>query len=56
MEKYTTSNLVEKEKDLKPEEQKEKLKITISTEAFAICDFIEQLINKMEQVRVSSLR
>lgn len=56
MEKYTTQNLVDKEKDLKPEEQKEKLKITISNEAFAVCDLIEQLINKMDQVRIASLR
>jgi len=55
MDKYTTQTLIDKEKDLKPEEQKEKTKITLSNDAFAICDFIEQLINKAEQLRISSI-
>ena len=55
MEKYTSASRIDKEKDLKPEEQKEKNKITLSEDAFAICDFIEQLINKAEHLRISSI-
>lgn len=31
-------------------------KIELSNDAFAICDFIQDLINKLEHARVSGLR
>ena len=37
-------------KEVKEAEEK---KIIISNDAFSICDFIEQLINKIEHVRLS---
>lgn len=37
------------------EENKEK-KTVLSDDAFAVCDFIEQLIIKMEQVRIDGRR
>ncbi len=47
-EKYT--NLTEKAKE------KNKNKIELSNDAYAICEFIENLINKMEHARRSMLR
>ena len=38
---------------------KEEVKLNkrvISDDAFAVCDFIERLINKLEQARINSLR
>ena len=49
MKGYTTKEL--KEKD--PEKEKDKTEI--SNEAFAICDFLDQLIKKVEHLRLSSL-
>jgi len=45
------------EKDKKDEKGEliNKDKISISNDSFAICDFIEQLTTKLEQLRVSSL-
>ena len=47
----------ETEKDKKDEKGEliNKDKISISDDSFAICDFIEQLTTKLEQLRVSSL-
>jgi len=60
MEKYTTLTIKEAishDKDISQElKDKEERKTIISNEAFAICDFIEKLINKMEQVRSASMR
>lgn len=60
MEKYTTTAIKEAinlDKDIKPEDKEaENKKVVISNEAFAICDFIEQLNKKIEHLRISSLR
>ncbi len=59
MKKYTTKDLKEKillDKEISEEtKDQEKKKTEISNEAFAICDFLEQLIKKGEHMRISSL-
>jgi DNA-binding transcriptional regulator YhcF (GntR family) len=59
MKSYTTLEQKEKvitdkevSQEVKAEEEK---KTIISNDAFAICDFIDQLINKAEHLRISSL-
>ncbi len=55
MEKYTTQELKAKDSLLKPEEQTgEAKKIELSNDAFAVCEFIESLINKIEHARLNS--
>jgi hypothetical protein len=56
MEKYTTLAKQEAEKDKKPEEKTEKDKTILSEDAFAICDFMEQLKQGLEHLRISALR
>ena len=46
-EKYT--NTIEKDKE------ENKKKVILSNDAFAICEFIENLIKKVEHTRISSL-
>jgi hypothetical protein len=57
---YTTVSIKEKILDNKdiPQEEKEKemAKSIISDDAFAVCDFIERLIKKIEHTRISWLR
>lgn len=57
MEKYTTTSLKEAvnlDKDIPQEVKDEENKKTIITnEAYAVCDFIERLIKKVEHARVS---
>lgn len=48
-EKYTT--LAKKLKD-----PKEDFKFELSSDAYAICEFIEHLINKIEKVRISLIK
>lgn len=44
LEKYTTS-------ELKQKDEKEKDKIIISNDAYAICDYLNGLINKLRENR-----
>lgn len=59
MKDYTTKALKEKiiaDKDISQEIKDQEIKKTeISNEAFAVCDLIEQLINKAEHLRISSI-
>lgn len=51
---YTTSEL--KQADLakpKAEQTNEAEKIEVSNDAFALCDYLENLIKKLEQTRLS---
>ena len=48
-EKYTTLEKLDKDKE------KEINKTILSNEAFAICEFIEGLINKIERTRTSTM-
>ena len=50
---YTTASKIAEQSGLKPEEQTEKDKIVVSNDAYAITDLIQQLINKIENVRTS---
>lgn len=47
MERYTTAE--------KAKEEGEDKKQIITSEAYAICEFIEELSNKIERLRVSAL-
>jgi hypothetical protein len=49
-EKYTTQEKLDKDNE------KEKDKTILSNDSYAICDFIESLINKIEHARISSLK
>jgi len=59
MKDYTTLAIKEKieaDKDISKEIKDEELKKTIiSNDAFAVCDFIDQLIKKAEHLRISSI-
>jgi hypothetical protein len=59
MKDYTTTALQEKivaDKEVSQEIKDEEAKKTIiSNDAFAVCDFIEQLIKKAEHLRISSI-
>jgi hypothetical protein len=59
MEKYTTALKIERmvaDKEISKEViDEETEKTIISDDAFAICDFIEQLIKKAEHLRISSI-
>jgi len=56
---YTTTALKEQivaDKEVSQEVKDEEVKKTIiSNDAFAVCDFIDQLIKKAEQLRISSI-
>ena len=54
LKEYTTREKIEKIKDEK-EKEKEVKKIIVSSDAYAVCDLIQQLNNKLEQVRISAL-
>jgi hypothetical protein len=60
MKDYTTlatKEKIEADKEISKEIKDEETKKTIiSDDAFAICDFIDQLIKKAEHLRISSLR
>ena len=57
--KYTTANVLKKvqeDKTKTPEEViEEQEKILISDDAYAICDFIEQLNKAIEHLRITSI-
>jgi len=59
MEKYTTEVVLKKVQEDEEASIDDKIaeaeKTIISDDAFAICDFIEQLIKKAEHLRISSL-
>jgi len=48
--KYTTAEKITKDKT-----NKESKKVTLSNDAYAICEFIEFLINKVEHARTSMM-
>jgi len=60
MEKYSTAAVLKKVQEDKNASIEDKIneqeKIPISDDAYAICDFIDQLIKKAEHLRISSLR
>lgn len=48
-EKYTTKNTIDIKDGI------ESTKVILSNDAFAVCEFIEMLIKKIEQLRISGL-
>ena len=56
---YTTLAIKEKiEADVtisKEVKDEEKTKVVLSDDAFAVCDFLDQLIKKAEHLRISSI-
>lgn len=57
LDKYTTSELKTADA-LKPDEEqtKEKGKTELSNDAYAVCEFIDALIVKMEHTRMSLIK
>ena len=59
MKDYTTLDIKAKieadDKISKEDKDAEKLKVVISDDAFAVCDFLDQLIKKAEHLRISSI-
>jgi hypothetical protein len=59
MKNYTTletKGKIDNNKDISKEiKEEENKKAIISNDAFAICDFIEQLNNKLESLRISNI-
>jgi len=57
LEKKYTSAYLKAEDEKKPaKEQTEAGKIELSNDAFAVCEFIEYLVNKLEHLRASFMR
>ena len=58
--KYTTTAIKEEislDKEVTQEEKdEESKKIEVSNDAYAVCDFIDKLNNKLDSLRISVLR